>query len=242
MNKHYEASNFDELETPKRDERAPAYTGILVNDLPDKVLDTPHICGIDTETTPFDPKLAISIYRQARPVLFQYYSQEFGPYLIRLGDELPENVFWLLGSAEHTKVIHHAMFDMGMLYSRYPVVNVGGKKRDLGFSAVACTKVAAKLVDPDRKMGAQKLTALADRYLGINIDKGEQLSDWTSAELTEAQIDYAIRDVQYLPTLYERMQAEINDKGLTEQYATANRFLFLQMVVNLNTDPRVYTY
>jgi len=236
LNEHYEASNLEpELESTRKDERAPKYAGILVADLPQEILDTPHVCGIDTETTGLDPRVN-------KPVLLQYYSAEFGPYLIRLGDELPENVFWLLGSAEHVKVMHHAIFDMSMLYSRYPTVKVNGVERELGFSAIACTKVAAKLIDPERVLGAQKLAALTDRYLGIRIDKEQQLSDWTSAELTEEQINYAVRDVQYLPVLYERMLAEINDKGLAEKYSAANRYLFLQMVLILNTDTRLYTY
>lgn len=236
MNEHYEASNFDELGSAPKDEPVPTYAGILVSDLPQAVLDTPHVCGIDTETT------GLYIKDGAKPVLFQYYSAEFGPYLIRLGEALPENVYWLLGSAEHVKVMHHALFDMGMLFSRYPEVTVNGVKRGLGFSSIACTKVAAKLTDPERVYGAQKLTALVDRYLGIRIDKNEQLSDWTVAELTEEQINYAVRDVQYLPVLYERMLTELSSKGLAEKYNNANRYLFMQMILNLNTDPRVYSY
>lgn len=235
MNLHYEASNLDELENTRKDEVVPSYAGILVHDLPQSILDTPHVCGIDTETTGLDPRVN-------KPVLFQYYSSEFGPYLIRLGDELPENVAKLLASASHVKVVHHALFDMGMLFSRYPHVTIDGKREELEFSSIACTKVAAKLLDPTRSFGPQKLTALVDRYLGIRLDKNEQLSDWTVAELTESQITYAIRDVQYLPVLYERMLAEVNSNNLAEKYSAANKYLFLQMMINLKTDPRVYTY
>ena len=58
---------------------------------------------------------------------------------------------------------------------------------------------------------AEKLSVLAERHLGLRLDKAEQTSDW-SGELTEAQLRYAALDAAavgaLLPVLRERLAAE----------------------------------
>ena len=58
------------------------------------------------------------------------------------------------------------------------------------------------------------LKALCSRHLGIDLDKSLQASDWGNAELTEAQMEYASRDVEVLPALQEIQENLLNADGL----------------------------
>jgi ribonuclease D len=103
---------------------------------------------------------------------------------------MPHRLVALLQSPDVLKVFHHAMFDLRFL------------RRAWGVSParVSCTKVASKIADPEARIGHSLIDLLA-HYLGVRIDKTEQRSDWSSAELSSAQIQYAANDVRYLPEL-----------------------------------------
>jgi DNA polymerase-1 len=55
--------------------------------------------------------------------------------------------------------------------------------------------------------------ALVDE-LGIDLDKDQQTSDWSTPVLTKAQLDYAAFDAQVLLPLYEKLCAAIAEAGL----------------------------
>ena len=58
---------------------------------------------------------------------------------------------------------------------------------------VYCTKIASRLARTyTDKHG---LKDLASELLGVDLSKQQQLSDWGSAELTDAQVAYAASDV-----------------------------------------------
>lgn len=105
----------------------------------------------------------------------------------------PELLKHLLGSAKYQKVFHHAMFDLRFLRYHFGV----------NARSVACTKVAAKILFPE--FNCHSLKNLVAWRFGFHIDKSEQTSDWMSDSLTQGQLDYAIRDVIFLPSLLADM-------------------------------------
>lgn len=105
---------------------------------------------------------------------------------------VPHKLVDLLESVQCLKVFHHAMFDLRFMRQAWGI----------RASRIACTKVAAKLQDPSDAIG-HRLINLLDHYLGVRIDKSQQVSDWLRPEWSAEQIVYAANDVRYLvPLLY----------------------------------------
>lgn len=63
-------------------------------------------------------------------------------------------------------------------------------------------------------LGAQcGYAQVADRLLGVTIDKTETLTDWSHRPLTRAQLEYASDDVRYLLPLYEELKRRLTQLG-----------------------------
>jgi ribonuclease D len=66
----------------------------------------------------------------------------------------------------------------------------------LRFAPVFCTKIASKLARTyTEKHG---LRELAREFLGVDLNKNQQSSDWGKDKLTDEQIEYAANDVIFL--------------------------------------------
>ena len=63
--------------------------------------------------------------------------------------------------------------------------------------------------------GHNNLAAIAKRELGVEVDKTLQSQNWMEAELTEADMRYAMGDVQLTWEAYHRMAPKIFEQGLT---------------------------
>lgn len=69
------------------------------------------------------------------------------------------------------------------------------------------------------------LGRLIQQELGLEVDKGEQKSNWLKRPLTEAQMQYAANDVLYLFELTDRLQAKLDALGRTAWAAQENAAL-----------------
>jgi ribonuclease D len=54
---------------------------------------------------------------------------------------------------------------------------------------------------------------LVSQLLGVQLSKGETLTEWRSRPLTRAQIRYAFDDVRYLLPLWQRLSARLDELG-----------------------------
>ena len=80
--------------------------------------------------------------------------------------------------------------------------------QDLEVLERACARVPTRLFDTQLAAGflglrTPSLSALAERVLGLRLEKGDQLTDWTRRPLTEAQRRYAAGDVLHLLELHD---------------------------------------
>ena len=105
-----------------------------------------------------------------------------------------ENLKKLLQKKSIKKIFHFARFDMIMIY-RYIGVLVEN---------IVCTRILSKIsrTFSDR----HGLKELCKEKLKIEINKGEQTSYWGSEELTNSQVQYAAKDVEFLESLYEELK------------------------------------
>lgn len=104
-----------------------------------------------------------------------------------------KNLKALMINPSVTKIFHFARFDVAVM-KHYLGINI---------APVFCTKIASKLsrTYTDRH-GLKDLTR---ELLGIDLDKGQQSSDWAATELSDAQKTYAASDVLHLHAMKAKL-------------------------------------
>ena len=101
---------------------------------------------------------------------------------------------------EILKIFHAGDNDIRLLKRDYP----------FSFQNIFDTHRAASL------LGVRQLalSRLLENYFGAVIEKKMQRSRWDLRPLSEEQLDYAAMDAAYLPLLYQKLNAELIEKGL----------------------------
>jgi ribonuclease D len=106
----------------------------------------------------------------------------------------------LLVSCETLLVLHSGRQDLEILY------NATGKLPRNVFD----TQIAATVCGFGEQVGYQQLVG---RLAGQDIDKSQRFTDWSKRPLSAQQIDYALKDVEYLPGIYEKLNSQIEKEG-----------------------------
>lgn len=180
---------------------------VCQNDLPDnaKIL---NYASIDTEAT------GLSFTRD-RLCLIQIKSEDNIVYLVQVQkNPLPApNLFKLLQDQKIAKLFHYARFDVGILFNTYKVM----------CNNIYCTKIASKLTRTysDR----HGLKEICRQMLGIELNKGQQASDWGAAKLSDAQQNYAAMDVVHLWDLKIAFDTLLEREGRMELFRACCDFL-----------------
>lgn len=161
--------------------------------------------GFDTETTDLDPY-------QGRLRLLQLSAPD-GVGIIdlnRFSDGDPKQsaalapLRDLLAAPRPVKIAHNAKFDAK--WTKHTLgVELGG---------VFDTLLASQLISAGDQEERHGLEAVAARYLNQTIDKAERLSDWTSDELSDSQLEYAAIDAAVLLPLREKMIERLRAEDL----------------------------
>lgn len=151
--------------------------------------------------------------------------------VVRIGASVPEKMRDILSDESIRKVFHYALFDL-----RFMCYNWKVSARN-----VACTKIAAKLLDISNE-GNYKLKSLLYRYLNIEIDKGQRLSNWLSSELSDEQIAYAVQDVIYLFDLLRALEKELESKDLLELAYRCYSHIPTRLDLDILGYTDIYTY
>lgn len=112
--------------------------------------------------------------------------------------------------AEKTLLIHGAEYDLRMLRAGYHFVPRG---------EVFDTMLAAQLVEGE----ARSLVVLALEYLGIELTKQKQRSDWSHRPLSDDQLNYACNDTRYLAPIADHLRRELQLLGRLEWHREACR-------------------
>lgn len=111
-----------------------------------------------------------------------------------------EPLFEVLANDQPVKIMHSASQDLEL----FRVMGAASPR------ALFDTQLAAMLAGIG---DSPSYAALVREVLGTALEKGETRSDWTRRPLTAAQRRYAARDVFYLPPLYRRLHARLDELG-----------------------------
>jgi len=177
-------------------------------DLPDLARYQAGSVAIDTETMGLDPRRDRLCVVQLSPG-----DGSADVVLMPAGRPSAPNLAKLLGDASILKLFHFGRFDLGVLYQALGIMP----------APVYCTKIASRLARTyTDKHG---LKDLVKELLGVDLSKQQQLSDWGSAELTDAQVAYAASDVLHLHALKAKLDGMLAREGRTALADACFRFL-----------------
>ncbi|MCM8750404.1 DNA polymerase [Thermomicrobiaceae bacterium CFH 74404] len=170
------------------------------------------VVGLDCETTGLDP-------HRGRLRLVQLAAPGGPVYCVDCSAVDPR-VLQPLFAAPETPVLvgHNLAFDLAFLSTAGLVLPPQRWLVDTG--------LAGQLLEATPAMPS--LAALAERHLGVALDKAHQQADWGGA-LSPALLDYAARDAAVLVPLYDRLTAALKQQGL--ERAAALEFRALPFVV-----------
>ena len=164
--------------------------------------------AIDTETMGLEPQ-------RDRLCVVQLSPGDGSADVVQIaaGQTHAPNIERLLADKSIVKIFHYARFDLATMSKTFGVMA----------EPVYCTKIASRLARTyTDKHGLKDLTR---EVLGVDLSKQQQLSDWGSDALTDAQVSYAATDVLHLHALRQRLDAMLAREGRADLAAACFRFL-----------------
>ncbi len=200
---------------------------LVYDDLPMEILNaikSRKVVALDIETSGLD-------YHKDKIGSVQVYCEQHPVVFIRVGDKHPVNLIKIMEDPKIKKIFHYAIFDLSFMYAKW---NIRGRN-------IACTKIASRLLDP-KNSHSHSLQSLLRRYLGVNLSKELQTSDWLSPDLSESQIEYAANDVLYLQTLLDKICKELKDEDLWEIALACFSHIPTRVFLNVNNYPDIFLH
>jgi ribonuclease D len=156
-----------------------------------------EVLGFDTETTALDPYegnirlVQLSTGNETQVIDLKPFAERGD---LRTSAELAP-LRELLAASKPVKIAHNAKFDAKWI-SHHLGTKLGG---------VFDTLLASQIIaagDQDRRHSLGEVTSY---FLGTELDKSEQVSDWSASELSQSQIEYAARDAATMVPLREKI-------------------------------------
>lgn len=185
-------------------------------DIPAGLFDGCESVAIDTEAMGLNP-------HRDRLCVAQLSSGDGTAHLVQFapGEYDAPNLAALLEDEDVLKIFHFARFDVGIM-KEYIGVDT---------NSVYCTRTASKLVRTytDR----HSLKELCKLYLGVDLSKQQQSSDWGAAELTPEQMEYAASDVLYLHKLKDCLDDMLIREGRMELAEECFDFIMTRAALDL---------
>jgi DNA polymerase I len=192
------------------------------------VLEDVREVAFDVETYPLDDSNSVLDPRRGRVRLISVAAEDGIGGVVDVTKIHPGPLLEIL--KKKTLIAHNGKFDLSFLKNSFgyehdgPVVDTqvldavlyyaaGPRERKRGWQGLA------------REVRIRSLSDVAKDYLGIELDKDEQTSDFGRRELTESQVDYSLQDAQILLPLKEAMIRRVRELRLENVTELEARFL-----------------
>jgi ribonuclease D len=180
------------------------------------------VLAIDTETLGLNPQ-------RDRLCVVQLSRGDGTADVVQIpkGAPAPANLCRILADPAVLKLFHFARFDIAALNKAFGVVT----------APVYCTKIASKLVRTytDR----HGLKDLVREFLGVELSKQQQSSDWGAETLSDAQLGYAAADVLHLHALRAKLDMVLEREGRTHLAQACFGFLPVRAELDLAGWPEI---
>jgi DNA polymerase I len=164
--------------------------------------------GFDTETTELDPYagnlrlVQLSNGKETKVIDLKPFAEKGD--LKRLPELAPLRD--LLAAPKPIKIAHNAKFD-----AKWVRHHLGTDVNGIFDTLIASQLIAAG--DQDRR---HNLAEVASFFLGTELDKTEQVSDWNAPELSQSQIEYAAKDALIMVGLREKIVERLKQDELVK--------------------------
>lgn len=112
-------------------------------------------------------------------------------------------IFELVASADVETLVHDGAQDLEPVRRRFEVEPEG----------IIDTQVCAAFLDMP---WPSSLAKVVERFAGHRLTKGHTFTDWDIRPLTDRQIRYAADDVRFLPLVWSRIRASLEEDGRLE--------------------------
>jgi DNA polymerase-1 len=192
------------------------------------VLEDVREVAFDIETYPLDDSNSALDPRRGRVRLVSVAAEDGIGGVVDVTKVHPGLLLEVL--REKTLIAHNGKFDLSFLKNSFgyehdgPVVDTqvldavlyyaaGPRERKTGWQGLA------------REVRIRSLSDVARDYLGIELSKDQQTSDFGHADLTEAQVRYSLQDAEILISLKEGMMRRVLELGLGRVADLEARFL-----------------
>jgi len=119
--------------------------------------------------------------------------------------DCPRELKKVFESPSVIKIFHSSKEDLEVLYTAW----------NCRIQGLFDTQVANSFLTGEISLGYAKITEIVT---GIFVDKQETTSDWVKRPLGEKQLDYAAKDVLYLPEIYQILKNKITDKNYYQYF------------------------
>jgi len=180
---------------------------------------------IDTETTGLDARIAD--LRLLQLCSTDEKDEDRTVYVIDCFKVKPSQELKELIESREMLVAHNMNFDFQFLLKIG--IDYKGKIFDT-FLAERCLRAGfkEKRISPQAKKPyfadvSCSLKAVVERRLELEVDKEQQVSDWSKADLEEEQIVYAAKDVDLLPRIAADQLKEMAEESLLDIYSLESK-------------------
>ena len=171
-----------------------------------RVLSSAEYLGFDTETTELDPYhgdlrlVQLSDGKETKVIDIKPFREKGDPHILPELQPLRD----LLAAPKPIKIAHNSKFD-----AKWVRHHLGTDVCGIFDTLLASQLIAAG--DTDRR---HSLAEVVSFFLGTEIDKTEQVSDWSAAELSQSQIQYAAKDALIMIGLREKIVERLKQDDL----------------------------
>jgi len=192
-----------------------------INDLPENLKLGP-IVACDSEFTGLTPG-------KDKLCLIQMCSKESREvHIVQLDRETYKspNLNKILLDSNIKKIFHYARKDLEMIkyYLKIDVQNV------------ECSKLQSKIARGYSDQHSYK--ALVKEFIGIDISKQKQSSDWGKKNLDKEQLKYSATDVVHLHKIYEELNKILVREKRIDLYKEAIKYLKIRVDLDLALIPQ----
>ena len=162
--------------------------------------------GFDTETTELDPYdgtirlVQFSTGKDTKVIDLKPFAERGDLRTMKELAPLRE----LISADKPIKIAHNAKFD-----AKWVKHHLGAELGGVFDTLLASQLIAAG--DQDRR---HSLAEVVSFFLGTELDKSEQVSDWSAPQLSQSQIEYAARDAATMIPLREKMVERLRSDEL----------------------------